>query len=138
MAKRLLWWIVIFAWCIMIFSITESPAATSENTSSIIKYLTNAPQVLVDIIDYIVRKMAHVSLFGLLAVFLYLANQERKKAPILAWFLATLYGATDEIHQIFAPGRTPLVTDVLIDSVGAVIALLLYSLLRKVIKKNKL
>ena len=44
---------------------------------------------------------------------------------LLAWTLAVLYSATDEFHQSFTPGRTPAVTDVLIDSVGAAVALFL-------------
>ena len=36
-----------------------------------------------------------------------------------AILLALLYATSDEIHQIFTPGRTPAVTDVLLDTVGA-------------------
>ena len=34
------------------------------------------------------------------------------------------YAATDEFHQLFVPGRAGRVTDVLIDSAGAFLALL--------------
>jgi VanZ family protein len=37
--------------------------------------------------------------------------------------LAFLYGATDEFHQSFTPGRGPKFTDVLIDTFGATIFL---------------
>jgi VanZ family protein len=33
--------------------------------------------------------------------------------------IAILYAATDEFHQSFTPGRTPRVTDVMIDAAGA-------------------
>jgi VanZ family protein len=33
---------------------------------------------------------------------------------------------SDEIHQIFVPGRGPLVTDVLIDSVAGVLGIVLF------------
>ncbi len=36
--------------------------------------------------------------------------------------LATLYGASDEIHQAFVPGRSPDAFDVLADCLGAVAA----------------
>jgi VanZ family protein len=43
--------------------------------------------------------------------------------------LATLYGATDEFHQSFVPGRSPDVHDVLADATGAALAALLLGLL---------
>ncbi|MFD0676507.1 MULTISPECIES: VanZ family protein [unclassified Paenibacillus] len=131
MSKSSMWWIIALAWCVMIFCITESPAATSENTSWIVKNLTSAPPAIVNILDLIIRKMAHVSLFGLLALFLFLANQKRKRALAIAWILTTLYGATDEFHQIFTPGRTPAITDVGIDSFGAIVVLFLFFQIRK-------
>jgi VanZ family protein len=37
--------------------------------------------------------------------------------------ITILYGAFDEIHQAFVPGRTPDKYDLLADSVGAVVAI---------------
>ena len=36
--------------------------------------------------------------------------------------IAVAYGATDEVHQMFVPGRTPDVMDVLADAAGALVA----------------
>ena len=36
--------------------------------------------------------------------------------------IATAYGATDEFHQRFVPGRTPDVADLIADAIGAAIA----------------
>ena len=35
-----------------------------------------------------------------------------------AWIITVLYACTDEIHQLFVPGRAGMVTDVMIDSIG--------------------
>ena len=43
----------------------------------------------------------------------------------LASLLATLYGCSDEFHQSFVPGRSPEITDVLFDAVGATCAVVL-------------
>jgi len=50
-----------------------------------------------------------------------------------AWAIATLYAATDELHQVFVRGRTPSLVDVAIDSLGAAagIALLAWALRRR-------
>ena len=38
-----------------------------------------------------------------------------------AWVIAVCYAASDEIHQLYVPGRAGMVTDVCIDAAGALI-----------------
>jgi VanZ family protein len=52
----------------------------------------------------------------------------------LAATLVFAYAASDEFHQVFVPGRTALVTDVLIDTSGGLIGLTLLYLARKIFK----
>lgn len=47
--------------------------------------------------------------------------------------LAILYACSDEFHQLFVEGRAGLVSDVIVDSVGAVLGLALFLLLRRFI-----
>ena len=42
-----------------------------------------------------------------------------------SWVLATAYAATDEIHQMFVPGRAGMITDVLLDSAGVLTGIIL-------------
>ena len=44
-------------------------------------------------------------------------------AVFAAWLCATAYGATDEWHQMYTPGRTAELRDVRNDAVGAALAL---------------
>ena len=46
-----------------------------------------------------------------------------------ALVLAVLYGATDEFHQSFVPGRDMSVSDLMVDLIGASAALLIVTLL---------
>lgn len=62
-------------------------------------------------------KVAHGGAFLVLAGLLTLATGR----PVLAAALAILYGATDEVHQAFVPGRYPDLLDLLADAVGAVV-----------------
>ena len=41
------------------------------------------------------------------------------RAAVLAWAITTAYGATDEWHQSFTPGRSPELRDVRNDAAGA-------------------
>lgn len=63
-------------------------------------------------------KVAHLTLFGVLAALLHLAGL---RAP-LAVAATALYGVTDEVHQMFVPGRSPDLADWIADVLGAVLA----------------
>lgn len=73
--------------------------------------------------DFVIKKTAHIIEYGILATLVYRALVNygvlKKKAMIYACLAALLYGATDEFHQSFTPGRGPKVTDVAIDTAGA-------------------
>ena len=42
-----------------------------------------------------------------------------RKEMFLPWLIAALYAASDEIHQLFVPGRSGQLSDVILDSAGA-------------------
>ncbi len=87
-------------------------------------------------IDKTVRKGAHIFIFGILAVFLYLLcksfGMEDADAIILTLVLCAVYAGSDEWHQKFVDGRTSQFIDVCADEFGAVIALIICRLLKKV------
>lgn len=72
-------------------------------------------------------KVTHALAFGGLAALVFFALRVGHGfriglAALGAWLLATLYGGTDEIHQMFVPTRMPDWYDVLADTVGAALA----------------
>jgi VanZ family protein len=131
MKNKLVLWGLVFAWCGMISYFTESPMFTGANTASWISEILQKLQLgHVDHINdgflswnYIVRKLAHLSVFGLLAVLVWRALYPRRFAMVSAWVFVVIYAVFDEWHQSFHLGRTPLVSDVVIDACGAGIAL---------------
>ncbi len=50
--------------------------------------------------------------------------------------LASAYGATDEFHQSFVPGRMPDIADWLVDTGGALVAALLTETLRRMLQSR--
>ena len=54
-----------------------------------------------------------------------------------ALLAATVYAASDEIHQAFVPGRGSAVTDVLLDSAGALCGILIVCLIVRAVCQRK-
>jgi VanZ family protein len=89
-------------------------------------------------------KLAHLGAFfayGLCVQFAYsgLSNTPLKKNIILYTILiSALFGASDEIHQYFVPGRTADIIDFIADVTGASLSLLLITTNNKIINYIKL
>ena len=75
--------------------------------------------------DFALRKLAHVTIFGVLWVTLARATQWRR--PFLAIAIAILYATSDEVHQTFVEGRHGTPVDVAIDAVGIGLAVLAWT-----------
>ena len=85
-----------------------------------------------------VRKCAHITeyliLHGTVLFGLYHWSDRMRGMRWIRWAfgMTVFYAATDEIHQLFVPGRAGMVTDVLIDSIGmAVVTWFLWKQIRK-------
>lgn len=69
-----------------------------------------------------IDKAAHFAAYALLAWLLIFAT-ERSRLPLaVAVVLALVYGVTDEIHQMYVPGRSPDVLDWFADAAGVAAA----------------
>ena len=80
-------------------------------------------------ISFIVRKCAHATEYAILAGLYWHALKgslsiSLRRITVIAWSLTVLYAITDEIHQIFVPGRSCELRDVCIDAAGALVGLL--------------
>jgi VanZ family protein len=67
-------------------------------------------------------KLAHFILYYFFAATIYWAvfpSTTRAKAALIALAIAVAYGATDEFHQWFVPGRTMSFYDWIADAAGA-------------------
>ncbi len=153
--------VCVVMWMIVIFCFSAQPDVESSEISGSVSYrivecfnhishknMTQADmQAQAKRIEYPVRKLAHMSEYAILSL-LFLAmyfsysnemySKEKIKRLALFSLLSTaMYAGTDEFHQLFVPGRAGRVTDVLIDSGGAAIALLFAGILVAIINKNR-
>lgn len=127
--------ILIALWMIVIFLMSSEIASTSSARSNeIVRTIqsigVNAPA---DILTFLVRKAAHISAYFVLGILLFnLPKQYNlgvKKIIFISVAIAMLYACTDELHQMFVPGRSGEVRDVLIDTAGAAVGVLAYAAL---------
>ncbi|MCM1040092.1 MAG: VanZ family protein [Roseburia sp.] len=85
---------------------------------------------IADAIENSVRKAAHMTEFAILSILLYIWIGKylfhAGKRGFLAVFLTMLYAAGDEIHQRFVPGRAGTFGDVMIDSAGALLGVVVF------------
>ena len=76
-------------------------------------------------------KLLHVSEYLVLSILLARALNNGIRKPVsaptrlLTWSLCVAYAVSDEIHQIFVPGRSPDVRDAVADACGAALGLLM-------------
>ncbi|CAA9362159.1 MAG: hypothetical protein AVDCRST_MAG89-3816 [uncultured Gemmatimonadetes bacterium] len=105
---RVMAWLPALAWAVVIFSLSAQPALP-------------APEV-----PY-VDKVAHFGAYAVLGACLAFAVHRSSLPMGLAVFLGAAYGASDEIHQMFVPGRSPDVFDWVADAAGVAASVYLYS-----------
>ncbi len=77
-----------------------------------------------DKIDHPIRKMAHATEYAILGFLLTGSyadgSRKRKKIVLLPAAIGSLYAVSDELHQMFVPGRSCEIRDMLIDSCGVI------------------
>ncbi len=71
-------------------------------------------------------KVAHFSVYGLLAT-LVVRLGRGWKAALVSVLLVSVYGASDEWHQGFTPGRSVELADWMADTFGGALAVALYA-----------
>lgn len=82
---------------------------------------------------HIIRKCAHFIEYFILSLLILRGIRGGRREVRIAWIFAAIilvagYASLDEFHQSFVPGRTPAVTDVLIDTSGGAAAQLIAAL----------
>ncbi|AAK81014.1 VanZ family protein [Clostridium acetobutylicum] len=113
-----------------------------ENQRSYTKLPTNPRDEKINIF---IRKNAHAFEYFLLAcvvtIIIFSLGLKGRYAVVYIWFICLFYAVLDEFHQLYVPGRTSLVSDVLVDFLGANIGMWIsyfvyYVILKKFIRKK--
>ena len=128
-------WLLWITWLIVIFVFSQLPGDASEEQSKFVIYIfnllgLNLNSYLGDLANFAVRKGAHFTEYFILYVLtlnLFKTYMNKRRAWNLSLIFVFLYACSDEVHQIFIPGRGPAFRDVLIDTSGGALAYIVTS-----------
>lgn len=140
--KKVLKTILLIGWLILIFYMSSQTGGESGSLSKEIATITGKLlnhlfsfdlQWFVETFEVVIRKIAHMTEYFILFVISCSTFKEYniKHFDTLALLFTVLYATTDEIHQLYIPGRYGCLSDVLIDSTGAILAFLIWHLIKK-------
>ena len=89
-------------------------------------------QNIIDTWDVPIRKTAHFIEYFILGVLVFLTLREfGNKNIYYAILICFLYACSDEVHQIFVPGRDGNFVDVMLDTFGSTTSILLLNKLKE-------
>ncbi len=102
------WWSAVIFWFLVIYFFSSQPSLKSD---------------FQPFWDLILRKIAHMSEFFVLAYLFYNAYRslgvKKGRAILLAFIFSLIYAFFDEWHQSLVVGRTQSIVDVGIDGIGS-------------------
>lgn len=139
-STRVLSWIAVFLWMVLIFNFSsqvaeQSNALSSGITEVVVKIVEKiAPRMAakMDIgkLNHMIRKNSHFFLYLILgALFINSIRQSKIcgiRGVIITLLFCSFYAISDEVHQLFVPGRGAQIKDVFIDIAGAAAGILGY------------
>lgn len=158
MIKKTVLWILVILWAFMIFMFSAQIADDSDKTSlsfgeKIVEFAVKLNIVDIPVSEngeiYIkhmaeemnnfIRKTAHFGIyliFGVLVFMLSECYKDIKNSIIVALFVCFLYAVSDEIHQLFVPGRAGMIKDVFLDFSGSAVGIFLINIKKLILRKQ--
>lgn len=149
--KKYIFLALTIAWMIVIFMFSHSPGDESGETSREVGRLFckifvpgyeemafEEQEELALLLDHPIRKLAHFTEYMILGALMvgipqFSEKSDYWKCGLIVWGAACLYAVSDEVHQLFVPGREGALKDVLLDSTGALAGVLLGLLIVRII-----
>lgn len=118
-------------WAALIFYLSsEGSDSSSGRSDAIVQTIQSLgaswPQ---DLLTFLTRKAAHIFAYFVLGILAFnvvrLYPVGARKAVLMSIGFVLLYAASDEFHQLFVPGRSGEVRDVLIDTTAGTVGVAL-------------
>lgn len=138
-------WAAIIVWMAIIFYLSHEPASTSRELSTglmneiftFIGKIAPASEIDAGMFHHLLRKSAHFFAYSALGIFSFaaflLSGASGYRRIFMALGLCVMFAISDEVHQLFVPGRSGEIRDVLIDSAGAGVGIGVALLVKKIV-----
>ena len=140
---------ILFIFIMMLVIFSFSNKNTNESNSTSTKLIYNISNKAIDISNKLnitnidsnlyahklsiklnkpVRKLAHFSLYFVLSIIVIYVLKIYKvnNVYLYTFMICFIYSISDEVHQLFVSGRTGSIIDVIIDSMGCILGIILY------------
>ena len=130
--------ILLAAVMITIFCLSHQDSTDSAEVSgSVVSWLYELLKI--DLPDGTVRTIAHGCEYAALGFLMLNALRSFRQnfSPILSVLLSFFYAVTDEIHQLFVPGRAFQLVDLAVDLTGILLGTAAFIILVNIIKHRK-
>ena len=152
--KKILIWLPAIVMAMIIFGFSKQDGEESSGLSykaadiiltvcdkaGIIDCNENNRESMIEAVQFPIRKAAHMTEYAILGwiafAFLGSCGIQGKMHYIAVLGFNFCYASTDEIHQLFIPGRSGQFKDVCIDTAGTAIGLLLLAILLKIWRRH--
>lgn len=151
---RYFFWLISVAIMVLIFSFSDQNASVSSSTSSgLIEKLLSVfyhdfkdsseadKLLLIESLQHLVRKMAHFVIYASLGASLFCAaytyNVKIVSKFLISLPMSLIYAISDEIHQMYIPGRAGMIEDVILDFCGSLFGVIIVFLIILIYKSIK-
>lgn len=120
--KEYLKYILLILWMIVIFIMSSFDANDSSSQSNfIVNILANIFRINnLNLLSLIIRKLAHFTEYLVLGLLTYNLFKDKKYSLVISIIFCYVYAVSDEIHQLYVPGRSCQILDILIDTAGSI------------------
>lgn len=136
--RRVISIVAVIIWMGIIFYLSHQPATISsqlsagimENIFNLIEKMTFHIEVNKLFFHFLIRKSAHFFAYLILGMLVINALRRNRvyhlKGMFLGFIICFIYAISDEVHQLFIPGRSGEVRDVFIDCIGSLVGIGVY------------
>lgn len=130
--KLIISYALLVAWALVIFILSsEGHEASSGRSDLIVEYVkaVSGSNLSQDVLTFITRKAAHTIAYFIFGILAYNVIRQYKltgrRTVLVSTAIVLGYALSDEFHQLFVPGRSGELRDVLIDTTAGVGGVLL-------------
>jgi VanZ family protein len=141
-------WAVTIAWAAQIYNFSTATFG-GVFTAWLLSQILHLLRVTVSlptfqILHHLMRKSAHITEYAIFSMLLYYSLGGRRgrdwrwRRALWAVLVAGVYSLTDEFHQLFVPGRGAAISDCGIDTLGALLGILIIFIVSRFAEKPPL